>query len=91
MRRDSRKRRSCVVNFEPGSAAAAAASRLARTDGGVELQHNIVAVRTNAGDSASDAIGLRYVVVDGMSQFTQQVFQVIVELQGRSPLPLNTF
>jgi hypothetical protein len=48
-------------------------------------------VRTYPGDGASDAIGLRYGVVDGVSQFTQQVFQVIVELQGRSPLPMTTF
>src|SRR5258707_12346273 len=83
MRSDSKKRRSCVVSFEPVSAAAAASLR--QPDGGVELQHNIVAVRTYAGDSAGDAVGLRYGVVDRVSQFTQQVFQVIIELQGGLP------
>jgi hypothetical protein len=34
------------------------------------------------GNRTGDAIGLGHRVIDRVSQFTEQVFQVIVELQG---------
>ena len=64
-------------------------SGLAKFEGFV-MHANIaqITVRAYTGDGAGDAVGLRNCIVDRMAQFTQQVFQVIIELQRRSPLPL---
>src|SRR5258708_30816791 len=52
------------------------------SDGGVELQHDIVAVRAHSGNCTRDPVGIGHRVIDGVSQFTEQILQEIVELQG---------
>src|SRR5207253_903572 len=56
-----------------------------QSDGGVQLQHNVVAVRANARDRAGNAVRFRNRIVDGMSQFTEKIFKVIIKLQGSLP------
>ena len=56
---------------------------LGKPDGGVELEHYIVPMGAHPGDRTGDAIGVGHRVIDRVSQFTEQVFQVIIELQGR--------
>src|SRR2546423_174760 len=55
---------------------------LCQPDGGIQFQHDIVPVSTYAGNRTRNAIGIGHRVIDGVSQFTEQVFQVIIELQG---------
>src|SRR5262249_5762965 len=62
---------------------------LGEADGRVELQHNVIAVRAHSGDCSSDAIRFGHSVIDRVSQFAKQVFQVIVELQGWLPSTTN--
>ena len=53
-----------------------------KTDGGIELQHDVISMRANACDGAGDAVGIRNRIVDSVSQLTEKVFKVIVKLQG---------
>src|SRR5437870_12260408 len=55
---------------------------LCQPDGGIQFQHDIVPVSTHAGNRTRNAIGIGHRVIDGVSQFTEQVLQVIIELQG---------
>jgi hypothetical protein len=49
-----------------------------QSNGGVEFQHDIVTVRAHSSDGAGDAVRFGNRIVDGVTQFTEKVFKVIV-------------
>src|SRR5712692_504772 len=62
---------------------------LGQPDCGIELEHNVIACGAHVGNGPGNAFGIRYRVVDGVAEFPQQLFELVVQLQGRSLLGKN--
>src|SRR3984885_8976097 len=58
---------------------------LGKSDRRVQFQHNVITRGTHIGNRASDAVGIANRVIDRMTQLTQQLPQMIVELHAHPP------